>query len=339
MKVLIVKLSSLGDVIHTLPALTDAKSILPNISFDWAIEPGFAEIPAWHPAIDNIISIPLRDFKFTDIKKAISNLRLSKYDLIIDAQGLLKSSLISLFAKGKRVGLSFKSAREPISSLLYNKTYFLNKNQHAITKIRKLFANALGYDMPDSVPNYGLNLKLEENAKFSTINKKPYIYFLHSTTWQTKLWPETYWQSLASLIINSGFNIYLHASSKEEIARANKIAQNKTEITVLPKQNLIQLATNLSNAKGIVSLDTGLGHLATALNMPTVALYGPTDTTKTGINGEFQTDLSSTIDCAPCSKKQCKFKFDLIQPCFKSIEPANVWYNLQQKINKKGASV
>src|SRR3989338_8710444 len=155
MHVLLIKMSSMGDVIHTLPALTDALQAIPTIAIDWIIEPAFADIPTWHPAVKNIIPIPLRKWKknifsretLSEVKNFYKKLREKKYDVIIDAQGLLKSAVVAKCARGKTHGHDKNSAREWIASYFYDKKYAIEKTQHAVTRTRALFAHTLQYDL------------------------------------------------------------------------------------------------------------------------------------------------------------------------------------------------
>ena len=166
-KILIVKMSSMGDVIHTLPAVTDACAIYPDIEFDWVVEPGFEQIPSWHPAVKQVIPAPLRRFRKTpwqsfkqgEWSSFVKQLRKNRYDLVIDAQGLLKSAIVSLIAKGKRVGLSYESAREKGASFFYQQKVTVPWQQHAVERVRQLFAGALGYPVPKTAPQYGIDTR------------------------------------------------------------------------------------------------------------------------------------------------------------------------------------
>ncbi len=159
MRVLIVKTSSLGDVLHTLPAVTDAARLLPGIRFDWVVEEAFAEVPAWHAAVDDVIPVALRRWKhgflqalrLGEPQAAIRQLRQQDYDRVIDAQGLLKSAVIARFARGPRYGLDAASAREPLAARSYNRVFEVVRAQHAVARVRQLFALALQYEVPDEV--------------------------------------------------------------------------------------------------------------------------------------------------------------------------------------------
>ncbi len=195
-RVLIIKTSSLGDVLHTLPAVTDAAQQLPGIRFDWVVEEPFAEVPAWHAAVDEVIPVALRRWKHRPFhvlrvgepQAAVKHLRRQHYEQIIDAQGLVKSAVISRFARGPRTGLDRDSAREPLAARAYNRTISVARDQHAVLRVRQLFAAALGYTVPASGPDYGIR------GKFQAGERQPYLVFLHGTTWPSKHWPDTYWR-------------------------------------------------------------------------------------------------------------------------------------------------
>jgi heptosyltransferase I len=289
MNVLIVKTSSLGDIIHTLPALTDAKNAIPNINFDWVVEEDFAQIPSWHQSVKNVYPIALRRLRKNLIKTLFSNelptalkpLRQKKYDLIIDTQGLIKSAIITTIAHGHSCGYSINSIREKCAALFYRKRFTVDKNQHAITRIRKLFSAALKYETPTNTPDYHINKNLFQQTQ---PNEK-YIVFLHGTSREEKCWNEQKWIELAQFAAANGFTVYVPWGNSAEFARAKRIAQNN-KAKVLPKLNLLSIATLLLNAKCVVAVDTGLGHLAAALETFTISLYGPTDPKLIGTVGK-----------------------------------------------------
>ncbi len=165
MRVLLVKTSSMGDVIHTLPAITDARQAIPGIQFDWIVEEGFAEIPAWHPGVAEVIPVAIRRWRKHPLKAALSGewkrfkerVAATRYDAIIDAQGLLKSAWLTRYAEGPIIGLDRDSAREPIASRFYDVHCNVPWDQHAVERVRLLFARALGYPVPAGIGCYGLD--------------------------------------------------------------------------------------------------------------------------------------------------------------------------------------
>ncbi|WP_159715026.1 lipopolysaccharide heptosyltransferase I [Blochmannia endosymbiont of Camponotus nipponensis] len=299
MRVLIIKISSMGDIIHTLPAVTDASNAIPNILFDWVVEETFSEILNWHPAIHHIIPINLRFwiknwYKFSSWKKyhkCITQLKKKEYDVIIDAQGLLKTSLlITCITRGKKHGMDYASAREPISSWMYHNQYYINTNQHAVERIRQLFSLSLQYPAPSYIGKYNINhlFPLQKS-------NPPYLIFFHSTTKSKKHWPEFNWNIIAQYAINAGYCIKLPFWSKNEEFRANRLATLcSKKIITLPKMTLKEIALQISGATAVISVDTGLSHLTAALDCPNITLYGPTNPKLIGTYGHNQVTLQSS---------------------------------------------
>ena len=301
MKVLVVKTSSMGDVIHTLPALTDAAEAIPGIRFDWVVEENFAEIPVWHPSVDNVIPVAIRRWRksllqtwksgeWQTFKKILGT---HQYDAVIDAQGLVKSALLARKAKGPRFGLDKHSAREPLASRFYHHPKKVSWDQHAVERVRQLFALALGYSLPKKVGHFSLDKSSFDNF---WVEKTPYIVFIHGTTWPTKHWPENYWCDLATKVNKAGYHIALPWGNEQEKARADRIASSVSEATVLPKLALSGVAGVITEAKAAVTVDTGLGHLTAALETPALSLYGPTSPDKVGAYGHNQEHLT-LADC------------------------------------------
>lgn len=336
MRVLLIKTSSMGDVIHTLPALTDAANAIPNIKFDWLVEKSFAEIPAWHPMVDKVIPISFRKWRknifarenFQETRNLITALRSSSYDVILDAQGLIKSALFSLAAKGNRVGLDWKSARESFASLVYQKKVRVNFYQHAIVRMRELFSKALEYPLPDHEPQFGA---LHIPQKTAVPPQEKYIVLLHGTTWETKLWPENYWCELANRLKVAGYQLKISGGNASEVARAQRIADSCDAVQILPYLEISTMASLLQQATAAVAVDTGFGHLAAALGVPTVSIYGATNAVYTGALGQRSVHLQANFSCAPCFKRTCTYKekSTVTPACYTSITPTVVFAALE----------
>jgi heptosyltransferase-1 len=334
MYILIVKTSSLGDVIHTLPAVTDAVQKYPDLQCDWVVEEAFAEIPAWHPAIKRVIPVALRrwrkqpwqTWKSGEWHQFEQRLRQQYYDKIIDAQGLLKSAFLTAKAQGLRCGLDRHSAREPLATFAYQQRYAIPPNQHAVTRVRQLFAKVLDYALPNTSPDYGISHYFQVST--SLHSKQPTLIFLHGTTWVTKHWPDSYWLALAQKASDAGFRIRLPWGNVKEYERAQRIAAiDNPNISLIPKTNLHGIAKELAQARAIIGVDTGLAHLAAALAVPSVTLYGATQPSRTGTYGQQQKHLQSHFACAPCFKKKCTYKgTSTIYPeCYQELSVARVW--------------
>ena len=325
MRVLIVKTSSLGDVIHTLPALTDASGARSGIRFDWVVEEGFAEIPGWHAAVDSVIPVALRRWRkrpwrawhsgeWRDFKRAIAR---QTYDRVIDAQGLLKSAWLTRYVAAPSYGFDRHSVREPLAARFYDHPQRVAREQHAVERTRQLFAAALGYACPTGAGDFGIRERLLPEVA----DADGKLVFLHSTTRADKHWPETYWQRLIGIVSAAGFTVQLPWGNHVERDRAERLAAGCPRVEVLPKLSLREVAQVLARAAAVVSVDTGLSHLAAALNRPNVTLFGPTDPGLVGGYGENQCVLRAA-DFPPVA--------DRVEPAvFAPLTPERVWEALR----------
>lgn len=329
-RVLIVKTSSMGDVIHTLPAVSDACDIFPDIEFDWVVEEAFSEIPAWHPRVEKVIPVAIRRWR-KNIFKLIgsdewsrfrSDIGRQHYDCIIDAQGLIKSALLTLFAKGEIYGYDRHSAREPLASIAYQKKIVVAKDQHAVERTRELFAKALGYEKPKSAPNYGIDRK-----RFGEQAEPPYVLFLHGTTRADKHWPDEYWQTLCRLLCDAGINIKLPWWTDAEQRRARFIAEVHPRAEVLSRTHLAGMANVIASAQAVVAVDTGLGHLAAALAVPALSLYGSTSPKLVGAYGPNQFHL--------CAQDFTRSNVSVVKPeVFAPLTPAVVFARVRDMLGR-----
>jgi heptosyltransferase-1 len=298
-RVLIVKMSSLGDVIHTLPAVSDASLAMPGIQFDWVVEEAFAEIPEWHPAVDKVIPIalrrwrknPFRNFRGPEWRQFRQTLRSEYYDAVIDAQGLIKSAAVARMAKAPVFGMDKNSARECLATVAYQHKIPVSRDLHAVERSRMLFAKTLGYAVPEHSGDYGLRAHLHPTRE----QLPPNLLFFHGTARDEKLWPESRWLELCELVVEAGYGIWLPWGDQDERARAQRIAAACPQAQVLPRLDLRGMASLLFEVDGAIALDTGLGHLAAALDVPTVSLYGPTDTRLIGAYGDNQVHIQSPL--------------------------------------------
>ena len=299
MRVLVVKMSSLGDVIHTLPALSDAVIAVPGIRFDWVVEEAFAEIPAWHPAVDKVIPValrrwrksPLRSFTGAEWEKFRRALARRQYDAVIDAQGLLKSAFIARLVKAPRFGLDKHSVRERLARFFYRHKINVPRELHAVERVRMLFARALKYPLPGAKGDYGVRANLETGGD----KRSASLLFFHGSARAEKLWPEDYWVQLARLLAERDYRVWLPWGSLEEEERAQRIAAQAGNAQVLPRLDLLGLASMLLEVDGAVAVDTGLAHLSAALDVPTVSLYGPTSIDLIGAYGRNQIHIQSPV--------------------------------------------
>lgn len=286
-KILLVKTSSLGDVVHNLPMVSDILAHYPDAEIDWVVEESFAAIPALHPGVGAVLPVALRRWRKAlferrirdEIRAAIHQLREKTYDIILDSQGLLKSALIARLAHGSRAGLDRKSAREPLAALFYDYTVAIEKNRHAVERNRFLAGRVLGY-VPETPVDYGITAP---DAALPWLPDAPYAVFLHATSRDDKLWPEPHWEALGAHFHAQGLRCILPWGNETEQARSRRLAERIAHSVVPPRLTLNQAAALLANARVVIGVDTGLAHLAAALNVPVVALYCTTEPGLTGV--------------------------------------------------------
>jgi len=343
MKVLVVKLTSMGDVIHALPALTDAQLVLPNISFDFLVEESFQEIPTWHPAVKRVIPVATRRWRKSllksrkELRVTLAEIRSVQYDAIIDIQGLMKSAILSRLAKGKSYGYDRYSIRETLASRLYDETFSVDREIHAIDRVRTLFSCAFAYPMPllPSVEDGSLDyaVTFESSINLPIEQAEQYSVFLHGTTWRSKEWPEQSWRELLESFSGEQQTIYLPWGNAEEKRRAKRLQTGLDHVVVLPKMNLTQLGLLIQKAHGVVAVDTGLGHLSAALGRPTVSIYGPTDTALIGTIGENQQHLI-VDDTSVGAKVKKSADFDYTSISANHVKQALLSLIMKQKTRK-----
>jgi heptosyltransferase-1 len=331
-RVLLIKLTSLGDLIHALPALSDAQDARREIEFDWVIDESFQEIARWHPAVRGVITTKHREWRGAlakaethgSISRSIAQIRATEYDLVIDGQGNFKTALLSLFAKGPRAGFDNRSVREWVAHLAYQRRYAASKNAHAIERLRRLFASALDYPMPVSAPDFRIQRNRFVRPKVDLPGD--YLVFVHNASWKTKLWPERHWIDLIEKCIQAGFRVLLPWGDSTEEARAKRLAV-RPEVQVLPRLSLSEIGYVMERAGACVCMDTGLSHLAAALDVPAITLYGATDSGLIGASGASQVHLKSNLPCSPCQSKTCRYSSG-DNPCLEQITPDRVFGEL-----------
>jgi heptosyltransferase-1 len=287
LKLLMIKTSSLGDVIHNLPVIHDMMNHNPDIEIDWVVEASFADIPKLHPSVNRVIPVSFRRWRkaifnkqtWREIKAAKQQLSLQQYDIILDTQGLIKSGFLTYFSKGYKHGYDKSSAREPLASQFYDVKHQVSRAQHAVTRNRVLAALALGYSIPNTLPNYGIKAEISQDSSL----KIPYVVGLHGTSRDSKLWPTAHWIQLGHELAKQQRNLVLPWASEAEFQRAQHIANALNNATVLPKLSISQLAGIISQAQAAIGVDTGLSHLATALSIPTIAIFTDTNPILTGV--------------------------------------------------------
>jgi heptosyltransferase-1 len=287
-RILLVKTSSLGDVVHNLPVASDIRAALPAAEIDWVVEEALAGIPRLHTAVARVLPVATRRWRTgllgaatrAEIRAFLSELRRCPYDAVIDTQGLLKSAWIAWAAHGPSHGLDFASAREPLS-LFYDRTYSVPWTKHAVERNRDLASNALGYVASASV-DYGLRRPAATPAWLPPGN---YVVLAHGTSAPAKLWPVASWIEFGARLAQRGLPSVLPWGTVAERARAEEIARGVTGAAVAPGLSIADAAAVLGGARAVIGVDTGLVHLAGALAVPTLGLYCATDPAATGLYG------------------------------------------------------
>ena len=279
--ILFVKTSSLGDVVHNCPAVSDAARAFPGAAIDWVVEEPFAGIAAMHPAVRRVIPVAVRRWRsalwkpatWSEIGAWRRGLQRERYDAVVDTQSLLKSALITSLALGKRHGLGRASARELLAPLFYDVRHAVPRGQHAVERNRQLAALALGYSL-SGPPDYGLRAPASA--------KSAYAVLLTMTSRRDKLWADERWIALAREL---RMPTMLPWGSDAERERAQRVAAAVGGTTMPRRLGVDELASLFVGAAAVVGLDTGLTHFAAALGAPTVGIYCGSDPALTGIYG------------------------------------------------------
>ena len=327
----------MGDVVHTLPALSDAARANPAIRFDWAVDEKFADIPAWHSHVDRVFPVDLRRWRAglssragrSEVKDSLKDLRAQSYDAIIDLQGEFKSAFVARLATGARYGYDGASAREWGAHTTYNTKVKVAKGEHSMTRMRELLSRSLGYSYDEQFVDYGIDQNRLPPSPISL--DRPYVVFIHSTSWASKNWPQEYWRALTGSVTAAGYSIVLPWGSEDERQRAVEIAGESSHVVVLPQLPIAAKASIINGAAATVGLDTGLSHIAAALSVPSVTLYGATDPNLCGAIGANQSHIKSDFECVGCHETDCGFTKSHFKPaCFESLTPARVWRQLEE---------
>lgn len=286
MRVLVVKTSSMGDVIHTFPAVTDALRARCDLTLDWCVEEPFAPLAALHPGISTIHRVALRGWRkrlmSADTWRAVGSLsramKEARYDLVIDAQGLMKSAVLARRARAPIAGYDWPSVREPLARLAYRHAYAVPRDLHAITRTRILFGKALGYEPDLSRLDNGIVAPPAAGPTRSA----PTAFLLHGTSREAKKWPVASWIETAAALAGQGLLPLTTWSSPAEKETAEAIAAAVPATIVLPKSPLEAVAGEIGRAHLVIGADTGLMHLASAFSLPTVAVFVATRPGLTG---------------------------------------------------------
>jgi heptosyltransferase-1 len=290
--ILFIKTSSLGDVVHHMPAVTDARRHLPDARLVWVVEEDYAPLARLHPAIDDVIPVATRRWRkspfasstWSEIGRFCNTLRARPFEAAIDSQGLLRSALIAGAVRGVRHGYDRKSIREPLACALYNVRHPVEWKAHAIPRNRALCGLALGYEaaLP---PDYGL----DRAAIAGAAAEKPYAVLIHGTAQPGKLWPQAHWGTVARAVHDRGFDMVLPGGSPQERSRGDGIGSvaglGRGDYRVPERWPLDAVAAMIAGASFAIGVDTGLVHIAAALGVPLVAIFVDSEPGLTGPMG------------------------------------------------------
>ena len=285
--ILFIKTSSLGDVIHHMPALTEARQRRPDARFAWLVEEALAPLVRLHPAVDDVIPVAWRRWRWSlyapatlrEIAGSLRAIGARRYDDIVDSQGLLRSAVIGRFAHGRRHGYDTSSIREPLAAAFYDIRHRVSRDRHAVERNRILTGLALGYE-PQGAPDFGL-----DRARLVSPGER-YAVLLHSTARLEKEWLEANWIALGNALgtglAGNGIDLVLPWGTPVERARSERIAAAVPRARVGERVPLDAVARLIAGAQFVVGVDTGLLHLAAALGVPLVAIYTGSQPNLTG---------------------------------------------------------
>jgi heptosyltransferase I len=289
-KILIVKTSSMGDVVHAMPAISDIAANVPGAQVDWLVEAPFAALPAMHPAVRRVIPIAWRRWRKSlwqtstraEVAAANRALRVERYDLVLDLQGLIKSALWATRAYGPRAGYDAKSARESLAALFYSRTASVDTSMHAVERSRHLVAHHLRFPSPSSKASFGL---VPPGAAGWLPQPTRYAVLITGASRPEKLWPEASWIAVAERLKARELGLVWLWGSAEEGERARRLAAAAGG-EVPPFLSVADATAILARASVCVGLDTGFTHIAAAFGVATVGIYCDHEPGLVGITGE-----------------------------------------------------
>lgn len=287
-EILFVKTSSLGDVIHHMPAVTDTRKHFPDAKIAWMVEEAYVPLAKLHPGVNDVIPVAVRRWRkailkpstfsktWSEVSRLRAKLKVRRFDKIIDTQGLLKTVLLSKWARGERHGYDKDSIREPLASRSYHVKHKVSRELHAVDRNRALTAAALGYKV-EGGPDYGIDRK-----RIAPVSGAPYAMLFHATAQERKEWPEDRWIEVGKMLEARGITPLLPWGNDREKARSERIKSALRNARVPDKAPLGEVAGLIAGATLVAGVDTGLLHLAAALEVPLVAIFVAT---KPGLSG------------------------------------------------------
>ncbi len=285
--VLFIKTSSLGDVIHHMPALAEARRRRPDARFSWVVEEAFAPLVRLHPAVDEVLPVASRRWRraplvastWADLRAFVHKLRGRMFDEVIDTQGLLRTAIIARLARGRRHGYDRDSIRERLACPFYDVRHPVSRHWHAIARNRALTGEALGY-----VPAGNVDFGLDRAALAPAIATR-YGVLLHATARRNKEWPEERWIALGRRLAARGLELHVPWGDEAERLRSECIAAGIPGACVVDREPLDAVARRIAGAEVVIGVDTGLLHLAAALGVPLIGIFVGSEPGLTGPMG------------------------------------------------------
>lgn len=289
-KILMIKTSSMGDIIHALPVAYDIAQAMPGAIVDWVAEESFAELVQLSPYVNSVKVSAFRRWRkhlfdaqtFKEVQAFKADLRQENYDVVIDIQGLMRSALVGFWTQKPVVGYSFGAAKEPLASLTYAKTLYLPASIPAVYRYRLAVATTLGYTVEESDVHYGLRALASPSLDIDA----PFAALAVNTSRDSKLWPEQYWVEIGHRFLEEGRLSVLFWGNAREKERSERIAAQIEGARVAPRTSLLNTGALLARADVVVGVDTGLTHLAAALARPSVGIFVSTPTDRLSLVGE-----------------------------------------------------
>jgi heptosyltransferase-1 len=346
MKVLIVKVSALGDVVHALPVLAYLKSADPNMQIDWLVEESFSPFLEDHPLVDSLYRVDTKAWRKAGVKASLRGalgviraVRKMRYDYVLDLQGNAKSAAFTLTSGAPlRFGFDGEAVREKLNLLATNRKvtigeadFHISDRSLAIAKAAFPGGTELRYAGPLEA-NEEAAKQVENKLKSADLPDAPLIVLHYGTTWVTKHWPLASWQDLAKRLVEElGVRPILTWGNDKELAAAKSIQRACDDKAFLwPRGNLKDLTALLAKADLVVGSDTGPIHIAAALGTSTVSIFRVTDPKRNAPRGQGHSHVSAAMDCSPCLRKQC----ELDQECGLSISVDKVFSKIVSQITK-----
>ncbi|HEY3595932.1 MAG TPA: lipopolysaccharide heptosyltransferase I [Paraburkholderia sp.] len=293
-RILVIKVTSLGDVIQAQAVVADLKRAFPGVQVDWAADEAFAEVARWNEGVDRVLCAPLRRFKkarhwadFKAIAASIAELRAYRYDVVVDIHGVYKSAIIAFLTRSsRRLGYHAKNLGERGAAFAYTGRFAPRRDVNAWHGMRETVGDALGYTV-DGPAVYNLRIPRPAQAIVDA-GGAPIAVLFHATSKEDKKWPVAHWVTVANELAQRGFHVVLPWGSQDERAEAQQIVEQVPKAQVLPQLSVTEIAQLVDASAFVMGVDTGFVHLAHALDKRTVMIFIATSPTHFGNEAPFR---------------------------------------------------